>query len=139
MSRLIDGREPRFDLDYALGRQAEEYVARIAADLATRRVEVKASPFARTNLYVESRCLHADGQWRRSGLAVTEAETVAWCIGDLMLAAPTEAWRAACRRGWPRYRNDCLRGDRPTVGLSIPFVKLVPWLLDECRRDEVTV
>jgi hypothetical protein len=135
-SRFVGKREPRFDLDYAYGLDREEYVAGIAADLATARVEVKASPFLHTNLYVEYECRHADGVWRPSGIAVTEAETTAWCIGDLMIAAPTEAWKQVCRRAWPQYMTEAPHGSHPTRGLSIPLLGvLLPQLLNECRLE----
>ena len=120
--------EPRFDLDYARGRQAELWVQDLRAALQADRVEVKHDERAREtgNLYVEFECLKR-GSYRPSGIAVTEAEAWVFVLENphLAVVVSTVRLKELARASWRLgYRAECQRGDHPTRGVLIPIGRL---------------
>jgi hypothetical protein len=138
-SRLVDGNEPRFDIDLAYGSAGEAEVLSVIEALERGRVEVKRdSVWARTgNIYVEWICRHGpNGNWFASGLQTTEADVWAFVLGDTraVLCVRTDTLREFCRArvdaggGW----NDanpvlatCSRGSRPTKGVKVNLVQFL--------------
>ena len=127
--RMHPGYQPNFDIDFAVGRQGELYVASIADALAdgSGRVEVKTDEKALKyrRLYFEYGCKKFGG-WAKSGIGISEAELWAHVIGgDTVLITPVERLRAAVTRLYrtenPYWRRECKVGSHPTVGIAIPF------------------
>lgn len=90
--------EPRFDIDYAYGRQAELQIGEFIDCLAkgNGQVEVKRKRFIDLCFYVETYCDKGrKGVFEPSGILVTTAKTWAFTIDDLGLAVlfPTELIR----------------------------------------------
>ena len=127
--------EPRFDIDYKFGEQAELWVSDIVASLNTDRVEVKHDArFADTgNVYVETLCLRR-GKYRPSGISTTKAEVWVFVLeaGTSCVVVSTETLKRACRTLWndPRKHVECSRGSHPTKGLRVPLL----WLLQNGAR-----
>jgi hypothetical protein len=68
--------EQRFDKDYRRGLIGEDYVDTILESIARDRIEVKTDYRAAEtgNVYIETWQLTASGEWKPSGIHVTEAE-----------------------------------------------------------------
>lgn len=129
--RLSDGYQPDFDIDLALGKQGELFVASIADALGSgsARAEVKTDAMiARTgNVYIEYECQRRDG-WHPSGIASTTAQIWVFVLpANVLVAAPVENVRERCRTSWWRsdYRRECLVGSHPTKGIAVPVGKFV--------------
>lgn len=124
-------REPRFDIDLDYGQQGEEYVDAGLRALFTGKCEVKrdAVSVETGNLFVEYECRHADGVWRKSGLATTEATLWAHVLGDtgVVLLFPVAGLKYACRKVWKDEdrRKTMMRGSHPTRGVLIPLGDVV--------------
>lgn len=133
IDRRARGYEPRFDLDYEVGSQGELWTENIVDALAHDRVEVKTDQEAlRTgNLYVEFECLGRGG-WRRSGIAITQAEIWVFVLQPqgLALVITTDLLRRAAREHYPDRVRECTRGSHPTKGVVIP----ISLLITEARR-----
>lgn len=128
-SRLVEGYHPDFDLDSAVGRQGELWVADIAHMIGagTGQIEVKTDQrIANTgNVYIEYECLRRDG-WFPSGIATTKALVWAFVLpANVLIAAPVENVRDIARNHWRTYRKDCVRGSHPTRGVAIPVGEFV--------------
>lgn len=69
---MPEGYEPRFDLDYARGRQGELFVEAVRDAIQTERCEVKRDDRSveTGNVYVEYQCLRR-GKWTKSGIATS--------------------------------------------------------------------
>jgi hypothetical protein len=148
-SRLVEGNEPRFDIDKAYGAAGESEVLSIIEALERGRVEVKHdSIWARTgNIYVEWICRHGpNGNWFASGLQTTEADVWAFVLGETrgVLCVATDTLREFCRArvdaggGW----NDanpalayCTHGSRPTKGVKVNLVAFLRSLDAQARGD----
>lgn len=137
VDRMSDGYEPNWDVDLAVGKQGELYVASIADMLkdGTGRVEVKTDEKATKyeRIYVEYECKKFGG-WAKSGIATTTADI--WAVvlgGDTVLAVPTWRLKQAARRVAknPMLRKECVKGSHPTKGVVIPFEVLLVELFKE--------
>jgi hypothetical protein len=124
-------RQPDFDLDRALGAQAELWVSNLREAIAAgARIEVKApQPFLRQqSFYVEYRCRGRDGVWRPSGVSTTKADLQFFKFGGLPGGLMVEtAWlkravKSAYRR--PSARRECARGSNPTRGVLVSLADL---------------
>lgn len=130
LDRLSDGYEPRFDIDYAFGKQAEFWVADIIRAIGTERVEVKhdARCADTGNVYVETECRRG-GRWCKSGISTTTAELWAFVLdaGSCCFFVSTERLKLVCRTLWkdPTKRVECPRGSHPTKGLRVPVSRLL--------------
>lgn len=128
-ARFADGFEPRFDIDAAYGRQGELFIGSVISALRDGSAEVKtdAQSLRTGNLYVEMRCWRR-GQWRKSGLATTTAETWSFVLGttglalvvavDLLKSIAGDLWRA----GRVAEERD---GSHPTKGVLVPIARLI--------------
>lgn len=137
VGRLSDGYQPRFDIDFRVGRQGEEYVRAIVSgfDNGTTEVKTDARALKTGNVYVEHACLWRDGQWHHSGIITTEATYWAFVLGEVgaqvVVAAPVASVRALHDRALAAGRlAECSRGANPTKGVLVSLGALVPWLVD---------
>lgn len=131
---LIDGYEPRFDRDYAYGRQGELLVHNVLEQLAAGQgqVEVKRSRYADLVVFVElQQKPRGASHYKPSGLSTTSAEYWAFVKpGGLFVLIPTETLRreAAYRsEHGATLVNGGLTGDNPTRGLRIYLPNLFRW------------
>lgn len=129
--RMADGYEPRFDIDYEAGRQGELFVARAIDAMKDGSAEVKTDDRAveTGNIYLEYECRYR-GEWRRTGIATSEADL--WChvIGESIIVAPTSRVREVARFAgkFSQYRRELTRGSHPTRGVCIPLAMFVDLL-----------
>jgi hypothetical protein len=127
VDRLAPGYEPRFDRDFAYGRQAELYIGDVAEALkmgAAYEVKCDAVSVRTGNLYIEDECLRR-GRWCPSGIAATTAELACFVIGTtgLALVVGMQTLKdVAARHG---TRHEQARGSHPTRGVTVPIEKLV--------------
>lgn len=115
--------EPRFDLDYAYGRQGELLVGDYLAQLANgqSQIEVKRKSYVDANFYVETECDKGrTGTFHPSGLSTSEAETWAFVIADtrIVLLVPCELLRKAVAHK-SAIRKEEKDGSCPTHGFLI--------------------
>ena len=134
VDRLAPGYEPDWDIDYAVGHQAELFVADLIASLEGGRVEVKrdAKAAATGNIYVEFKCRRG-GHFVPSGIATTTADAFAYVLGEgVVVFATTAVLRSACRRAYRegRIKDGGQRGSHPTVGVLVPVNELLNRLMD---------
>lgn len=129
-------RQPDFDIDRAIGAQAEMWVSDLRLALAeSARVEVKApQPFLKhQSFYVEYKCRGRDGIWRPSGISTTKADLCFFKFGSLPGGLLVEtAWlKRAVKLAYqkPAARKACLRGSNPTLGVLVTIADL--WLSRE--------
>ena len=124
--RLAPGYQPDFDIDLAVGRTGELFVARIIDSLKDGTAEVKTDQLAaRTgNVYLEYECLYRSG-WRPSGLATTKAGVWVMVAGNVAIAAPTSSVQEVARRHWRSGAVKMNRGSHPTHGIKVPVGKYV--------------
>lgn len=132
--RRADGYEPRFDLDLEYGAQGELIVTNVADAIKTQKVEVKRDGrwHETGNLYVERRCLRANG-WQPSGIATTDALLWAFVLGDTeaVIILPTLTVERLARELYdksPWYRVEERNGSHPTKGVRIPLHELTKFL-----------
>lgn len=136
--RLAKGYQPKFDIDYQVGHQAELWVQDIIRALKTERVEVKydARLEQTGNVFVEYQCLHDGQNWVPSGIAVTDAEFWVFVLHQSIscVIVRTHELKIAVRRLWRQPRNlvPCNRGSHPTRGVKVPLA----WLLQHGTREE---
>ena len=122
-------REPRWDVDWAIGRQGEMFVTDVIAALRDgATVETKTDKRAADTgrLYIEYECLG-----KPSGLRTTEAMIWAFVLGSgTLLFLPTDTLKRLARLAWriPEFRVECARGSHPTRGVLIPLASLPKWL-----------
>lgn len=136
---MAEGYEPRFDIDYEVGRQGELWVASIRDALRTERAEVKTDVRASVtgNVYVEYECRHR-GKWKPSGIATNESPVYVFVLAarSLALVVDTEALKREARRAYNAGRlAECKKGSHPTRGVLIPVQKLVADLLHSAQKE----
>lgn len=132
--RRYDGYQPDFDIDLAVGAQAELFVANLIDSLATRgTVEVKydAKYLDTGNVYVEYQCMK-HGVWRNSGISTTKAAFWAFVLGmdTFCFVIATDTLRDAVKERWQSGRRELTRGSHPTKGVVLP----VSWLSTYAAR-----
>ena len=115
--------EPRWDIDLPYGKQGEcqlgDYLTWIAE--GNGRVEVKRKRYLDVEFYVETHCDKGRlGDYRPSGITVTEADMWAFVIADtgLALCVPTELLRAAILHPTARAKEE-EDGTCPTRGMLV--------------------
>lgn len=90
--------EPRFDLDYAYGRQGELLIGDFLQWIASGngRVEVKRKRYLDLEFYIETHCDKGSGDYVPSGISITTAHAWAFVIADtgISMIVPTEEIRA---------------------------------------------
>lgn len=125
-----DGYRPQWDIDNSYGQEGELLVRDIIEGMKHGRVEVKRDwVFHKTgNLYVEYECYRRDG-WQKSGIAITEAETWVFVLGDsgVAICIGTDRLKALARQRWrdERFRREEKDGSHPTRGVLIPVTLIV--------------
>ena len=123
-----EGYNPDFDLDIERGWVAEEELRAVLGELFTGgdRVEVKRDDRALEtgNVYLEkSHKPRGSDIYKPSGLKDTKAEYFGFKIGNVLLVAPTQAWRYVGNKyGEPKA---CVVGDNPTKGAVVPLIDLI--------------
>jgi hypothetical protein len=134
--RRAIGYEPDFDIDMAVGAQAELFVANMMESLGVRgSVEVKydAQYLNTGNVYLEYQCLRK-GKWKPSGIASTKADFWAFVLGmdTFCFFIATETLKEAGRERWkyPKARVGLDRGSHPTKGVILP----VDWLTNYAAK-----
>ncbi len=133
--RMAKGYEPRFDIDMAVGRQGEMFVARITEAIKSgasieTKTDAAASKWGR--VYLEYECMYG-GEYRKSGIAATDAELWATVLeGDVLIVAPTWRFRYAANKAYKSkpLRRELKRGSHPTRGVVIPIAALIDWLME---------
>jgi hypothetical protein len=123
--------EPRFDIDRQMGEESERRVATVLGWLLTGDkhlyVEVKAKSYIDDWLYVEvEHRPPGAGEFRPSGISVTEAHVVAYAIPmvGVVLFFPTALVRSALAAGLGRPVEE-RDGDCPTHGRLIRVASLL--------------
>jgi hypothetical protein len=113
-----NGYEPRFDADYAYGRQGELLVADLLGQLGAGQAsyEVKRERYANARFYVEEYQNPRGRGWKPSGINVTTAEY--WVFvkpGGFVIWVPVVELRRLldAGKGLAREERD---GDNPTRG-----------------------
>lgn len=96
--KTVTGYEPRFDYDIRRGKVGEEYIGTILEAIQNGSVEVKTDYGSnRTgNLYVEFEQKPAQGEWRPSGVATSEAEFWAFAFKDGAIFIKKDALQDVC-------------------------------------------
>lgn len=131
--RLADGYEPNFDLDVAVGRQGELFVAHVVDSLLSgAAVEVKNDKRATDtgNVYLEYQCLYG-GEFKLSGIATTQSDLWVHVIADqVAVVAPTWRWKEVARgRVRDGHKRELNRGSHPTKGALVPMSGLLNLLV----------
>jgi hypothetical protein len=114
--------EPRFDRDYAYGRQGELLVDGLLAalDRGDARVETKRKGIRDCVVYVElEQNAFGRGEWKPSGAAKTEAEAWVYVVADtdIMFVIPLARIRRALDLGLGTP-SSC-DSDNPTRGVLL--------------------
>jgi hypothetical protein len=124
-------RQPDWDIDRALGAQAELWVLDLRKALAANApIEVKApQPFIKhQSFYAEYKCQGRDGIWRPSGISVTKAQLCLFKFGALPggLIVETNWLKRAMKLAYtkPALRKKCLRGSNWTFGVLVSLAEL---------------
>ena len=103
-----DRAEPRFDIDYKVGRQGELWVVSIREAMQNGRVEVKTDEIwnGTGNIYVEYACLKR-GKYRKSGLSVTTADIWVFVLREpeLAIVFETETLKKLCKTAFEDPAN----------------------------------
>lgn len=112
--------EPRFDIDYAYGRQGELLIGDFLKAIASGngRVEVKRKRYLDLDFYVETHCDKGrSGTFLPSGISVTHADMWAFVIGDtnVTVLIPTDELRAMLDDPSTRPKSED-NGSCPTRG-----------------------
>lgn len=137
--RLADDYQPDFDIDAAVGKHGELFVANWQQSLSEGSVEVKTDQLTwRTgNVYLEHACRYG-GTWRPSGVAVSKAEWFAYVLDHrdsrlpaAVIAAPMSKVRAVHEQGLTNsnHLKECIVGSHPTKGIVLPVSVFIRQLL----------
>lgn len=120
--------EPRFDLDYEKGRQAELWVKSIRDSLGSDSIEVKNdSKFVETgNIYIEYGCKKR-GTMQPSGIQTTTSKLWIQILveGELALIISTDKLREIARRLKEKHKRRQDRGSHPTLGVAVPVEEII--------------
>lgn len=124
VDRRADGYEPRFDIDLAVGAQAEMFVVNIIKSLGAGSGAIEVKYDARYQdtgkVYVEYQC-RKRGKWTPSGIATTTADFWAFVLGmdAFLFIVATDKLKDAARRKWahPHNRKELAKGSHPTRGV----------------------
>lgn len=121
--------EPRFDIDFAYGREAELRVHKLLTWFASGDVkaEVKKKRYLDLYFYIETHCDKGRrGTYQPSGILVTQAKVYAFCLDEtgVTIIFPTDLIRSMLNDPSTRdmAEND---GSCPTRGKLIDFVVLL--------------
>lgn len=127
---MSDQAEPRWDIDYAAGRQAEMWVSDLRSALEQGTVEVKRDRrwIDTGNIYVEYKCKRR-GEYRDSGIATTEADLWLFVLieGVFAIVISTESLKALAREVGrdPRRLKEETDGSHPTKGVIISLQQMI--------------
>lgn len=140
MSRISEGYEPRFDIDYSYGFEGERYIADIIDGITSGKVEVKRDAvFHDTgNVYIEYMC-QKNGQWTESGINTTTADVWIFVLGDskmfigIKVAELRELAKHFHSWGCTGYEKD---GSHPTRGVIISAKYLMQYAQNKINKTE---
>ena len=112
--------EPRFDLDYAYGRQAEIRIEELLSWIGSgnKKVEVKRKRILDLEFYVETHCDKGRrGEFAPSGINVTTAQVWAFVLGDtgMSVFVPTDLLQIMIEDPTSKDRSET-DGSCPTKG-----------------------
>lgn len=127
--------EPRWDIDYEVGRQAEIWVSDLRKELQSGTVEVKRD--RRTvetgNIYIEYECFRR-GKWHPSGIATTAANLWLFVLieSELAVVITTERLKQMARQAYRLGRRvEETDGSHPTKGVLLPVATVIAAMLRE--------
>lgn len=131
--------EPRFDIDFKVGQQAEFWVSDIIQALATGRVEVKRDrKYVETGrIYVEFECFRR-GEWRPSGISTSESPVWVFVLTDDGLSIIVNAERLKQMVQAARDRKaigEEKDGSHPTRGALIGVAHLFAMFVHDMKGD----
>ena len=126
-------REPRWDLDYARGRQAELWVRSIVDGLRNGAITVEVKRDDRAaqtgRFFVEFEC-----NGRPSGIQTTQADYWTFIVGGrAALFLLTEDVLYVARRAWAddaRNRVEQRVGPHKSRGVAVPLASVAGWLAE---------
>lgn len=132
--------EPRWDLDYEVGRQAEMWVSDIREALKSDSIEVKRDRRAAEtgNVYVEYQCKKR-GKWEPSGIATTTAKLWMFVLveSEFGFVITTDTLKKVARAA-KRNPNNIRKeedGSHPTYGVVIRVSQLFSEILRERLKN----
>jgi len=126
----VSGRaEPRFDIDYAWGREAECQIEQLLRWIANGdpTVEVKRKSVLDLYFYIETHCDKGRrGEYVPSGISVTTAKAWGFVIGDTGLSVffPTDSLRMMLDDASTRDKEET-HGSCPTKGKLVSLAVLL--------------
>src|SRR6185436_18270762 len=126
--------EPRWDIDYKEGRQAEIWVQDLRESMLSDSIEVKCDRKAVTtgNIYVEYECLRR-GKWCKSGISTTTARLWVFVLiqDEFAIVITTERLKSIARNSYRKLsrRKEERDGSHPTKGVIVPIQELVSLVL----------
>jgi len=128
-SRVTGKAEPRFDIDYAYGRQGELLIGEFLEWIArgNGEVEVKRKRYLDFECYIETHCDYGGrGVYVPSGISITTAKAWAIVIGDteISIIVPTEQLRSMLDDPSAKDRAG-MHGSCPTRGKLINLAVLL--------------
>lgn len=135
VDRLSDGYEPRWDIDYEVGRQGEMFVRNLIESVSKDSVEVKTDEKAvdTNRIYVETECLYR-GVYRPSGVMTSQADYYAYVLGRaLTLFIPTDVLRTVVTKCGSA--SEMKRGSHPTRGFLVPIAQLIGHAMLHVRKN----
>lgn len=121
--------EPRFDLDYAYGREGEIQIDQLLQWIVSGngQVEVKRKSYLDLNFYVETHCDKGlAGVYQPSGISVTTASVWAFVLGDtgISVLVPSDTLRAMLDDASSEDKEET-HGSCPTRGKLIRLAVLL--------------
>lgn len=131
--------QPKWDIDYESGRQAEIWVSDLRESLLSDSIEVKHDRKSADtgNIYLEYECLKR-GKWCKSGIAVSTARLWVFVLvkDEFAIVITTERLKALARNSYKnvKRRKEERDGSHPTKGVVIPISELVVSILREHRN-----
>lgn len=120
----IGGYEPRFDfrVDLAYGHEGESNLLSFITSLQASKVEVKADRYRNGRMVVETAQKPAGGDWKPSGINVTEAEWWAYRFAPdsfILVSVPRLKRYLRANRDTLEKRSLASDGDNPAQGFLL--------------------
>jgi hypothetical protein len=124
MTRLINGYEPRFDfkVDLAYGRAGEAELVEFFNAVQGSSVEVKSDRYRNGRMAVETQQKPAGGEWKQSGINVTQAQWWAYRFGPgafVLVSVPRLKKYLRLNRGLLQKRDFAAGSDNPSRGFVL--------------------
>jgi hypothetical protein len=124
MTRLTNGYEPRFDfkVDLAYGRAGEAELVEFFNAVQGSSVEVKSDRYRNGRMAVETQQKPAGGEWKQSGINVTQAQWWAYRFGPgafVLVSVPRLKKYLRLNRGLLQKRDFAAGSDNPSRGFVL--------------------